>query len=154
MPTTLGAAHRQRMNSNTIDTTVQAHLDAVGRLYGAYGNGDIEAVLAELDDDVDWAAEAATGNVPWYGPHHGKHDVPRFFEAIGSNVDVTEFDLIGMSANDTDVVATIHWTYTVKSTGRKASMYMQHWWRFADGKIVFFRGSEDSAQSAAAFGQA
>ena len=30
-------------------------------------------------------------------------------------------------------------------------MYMQHWWRFAGGKIVFFRGSEDTEQSAAAF---
>jgi len=30
-------------------------------------------------------------------------------------------------------------------------MYMQHWWRFADSKVVFFRGSEDSEQSAAAF---
>jgi hypothetical protein len=31
-------------------------------------------------------------------------------------------------------------------------MYMQHWFRFAAGKIVFFRGSEDSEQSARAFG--
>jgi hypothetical protein len=30
-------------------------------------------------------------------------------------------------------------------------MYMQHWWRFADGKVVFFRGSEDTEQSATAF---
>ena len=30
-------------------------------------------------------------------------------------------------------------------------MYMQHWLRFAGGKIVFFRGSEDTEQSAAAF---
>ena len=30
-------------------------------------------------------------------------------------------------------------------------MHMQHWWRFADGKIVFFRGSEDTEQSASAF---
>ena len=45
-------------------------------------------------------------------------------------------------------------TYTVKATGKSASMYMQHWWRFADGKIVFFRGSEDSEQSARAFGKA
>lgn len=56
-----------------------------------------------------------------------------------------------MTSNETDVVSTIHWTYTVKATGKSASMYMQHWWRFADGKIVFFRGSEDSAQSVAAF---
>jgi hypothetical protein len=32
-------------------------------------------------------------------------------------------------------------------------MYMQHWWRFAGGKIVFFRGSEDTEQSTAAFSQ-
>jgi hypothetical protein len=31
------------------------------------------------------------------------------------------------------------------------AVYLQHWWRFADGKIVFFRGSEDTAQSEAAF---
>jgi hypothetical protein len=31
------------------------------------------------------------------------------------------------------------------------AMHMQQWWRFADAKIVFFRGSEDTEQSAAAF---
>jgi len=139
------------MSTTTSDTTVQAHLDAVGRLYAAYGNADMDAVLAELADDVDWAAEAAGTSVPWYGPHRGKREVPRFFEAIGASVDITEFDIIGMAASDTDVVATVHWTYTVKATGKSASMYMQHWWRFQDGRIVFFRRSEDSAQSVAAF---
>jgi hypothetical protein len=31
------------------------------------------------------------------------------------------------------------------------AMTMQHLWRFASGKIVFFRGAEDTEQSAAAF---
>ena len=126
-------------------------ISAIQRLYAAYGRGDIDGVLAELADDVDWAAEAASTNVPWYGTYHGRQEVPRFFEAIGANVDVSEFDIVGMTSNDTDVVATVHWTYTVKATGRTASMFMQHWWRFADGRIVFFRGSEDSEQSAAVF---
>jgi hypothetical protein len=64
---------------------------------------------------------------------------------------VTQFEVVGLASNDTDVIATIRWSYTVKATGKTASMYMQHWWRFADGKIVFFRGSEDSDQSARAF---
>ena len=126
-------------------------IEAVQRLYAAYGRGDVDAVLAELADDVDWAAEAASTSVPWYGAYRGKSDVPRFFKEIGSNVDVTEFALVGCTSNETDVVATIHWSYTVHATGKTAAMYMQHWWRFADGKIVFFRGSEDSEQSAAAF---
>jgi ketosteroid isomerase-like protein len=126
-------------------------IQAVQRLYAAYGQQDMAAVLAELADDVDWAAEASGTAVPWWGSYRGKDEVPRFFKEIGTNVDVTEFEIVGLTANDTDVVATIHWTFTVHATGKTASMYMQHWWRFAGGKIYFFRGSEDTAQSAAAF---
>jgi ketosteroid isomerase-like protein len=135
-------------------TTVTGNLqniEAVQRLYAAFERGDIDGVLVDLDDDVDWAAEAASGNVPWYGSFRGRTSVPAFFAAIGSNVDISEFDIIGFTANDTDVVTTVHWTYTVHATGKTASMYMQHWWRLADGRIVFFRGSEDTEQSAAAF---
>lgn len=126
-------------------------VDAVRRLYAAYGRGDIDAVLAELADDVDWAAEAASTSVPWFGSHRGKDAVPRFFSEIASNVEVTEFAPISFTSNETDVIVTIHWAYTVNATGKTAAMYMQHWWRFAGGKIDFFRGSEDTEQSAAAF---
>lgn len=139
------------MSEHTNSTPSDPKIAAVQRLYAAYGRGDIEAVLAELSDDVDWAAEASGTSVPWWGAFHGKGEVPRFFKEIVTNVDVTEFDLIGFASSESDVVATIHWTFTVRATGKTASMYMQHWWRFADGKIAFFRGSEDTAQSAAAF---
>jgi uncharacterized protein len=126
-------------------------IDAVRRLYAAYGRQDVDAVLAELADDVDWAAEAASTSVPWYGAYRGKAEVPGFFEEIGANVEVSEFTPVSFTSNDTDVIVTVHWAYTVNATGKRAEMFMQHWWRFADGKIVFFRGSEDTEQSAAAF---
>jgi ketosteroid isomerase-like protein len=138
------------MSDNTHSTS-DPKIAAVQRLYAAYGRADVDGVLAELSDDVDWAAEAAGTSVPWWGNFRGTSEVPRFFKEIASNVEVTEFDLVSFTSNDTDVVAIVHWTFTVNATGKTASMYMQHWWRFADGKIVFFRGSEDSAQSAAAF---
>jgi hypothetical protein len=137
--------------SEHTNTNPDLKIEAVQRLYAAYGRGDVDAVLAELADDVDWAAEAAGTSVPWWGNFRGKAEVPQFFKEIGSNIDVTEFDLVSLTSNDTDVVATIHWTFTVNATGKTASMYMQHWWKFTGGKIVFFRGSEDTAQSAAAF---
>lgn len=124
---------------------------AVQNLYAAYGRGDIGAALAELAEDVDWAAVAAGDGAPWYGEFHGKAAVPAFFAAIAEHVDVTQFDVLGMTSNDTDVIATVQWSFTVRSTGRSAQMYMQHWWRFADGKIVLFRGSEDSDQTVRAF---
>lgn len=132
-------------------TNSDSHIASVQRLYAAYQARDLDAVLAELADDVDWAAEAAGSAVPWYGSFRGKEQVPQFFAAIKKNVDTTRFELVGIAANETDVYSTIQWAYTVHATGRSTSMYMQHWWRFADGKIVFFRGSEDSGQSIAAF---
>jgi uncharacterized protein len=137
--------------NDSLNSTSDPKIEAIQRLYEAYGRSDIDGALAELADDVDWAAEAASTSVPWYGPFRGKAEVPRFFKEIGSNVDVTEFSVLSLTSNETDVVATIRWAYTVHSTGKEAAMYMQHWWRFANGKVVFFRGSEDTEQSVAAF---
>jgi uncharacterized protein len=137
--------------TTTTNTNTDPKIESVQRLYAAYGRGDVDAVLADLADDVDWAAEASGDAVPWWGPHLGKQEIPRFFEEIGSNVDVTKFDVVSLTSNEHNVIATVHWTFTVKATGKEASMYMQHWWRFADDKIVFFRGSEDTEQSARAF---
>ena len=131
--------------------TSDPKIAAIQRLYEAYGSGDIDGVVAELADNVDWAAEAASTSVPWYGNYRGKGEVPRFFKEIGANVEITEFSLLSFASNDTDVIVAVHWAYTVNATGKRAAMHMQHWFRFADGKIVFFRGSEDSEQSAAAF---
>ena len=138
------------MSENTF-INADPKLEAVQRLYAAYGRGDFDAVLAELADDVDWAAEAAGRSVPWWGNFRGKDEVPRFFKEIAANVDVTEFELVALTSNDSDVVAVVHWTYTVRATGKTVAMYMQHWFRFGDGKIAFFRGSEDTNQSAKAF---
>ena len=77
--------------TDTHQPTPDPKIEAVQRLYAAYGRGDVDAVLAELADDVDWAAEAASTSVPWYGSYRGKGEVPRFFKEIGANVDVTEF---------------------------------------------------------------
>ena len=149
MPGSWTLAHRDGMTNNT--TATDPKIESVQRLYDSYGRGDVDGVLAELADDVDWAAEAAGTAVPWWGAYRGKAEVPGFFKEIASNIEITEFSILGYTSNDTDVVATVHWTFTVQATGKSASMYMQHWWRFADGAIVWFRGSEDTEQSAAAF---
>src|SRR5256885_16199207 len=100
------------MSDNT-QTKSDPKLDAIQRLYAAYGRGDVDAVLAELADDVDWAAEASGTSVPWWGPYRGKSEVPRFFKEIGSDVDVTSFDLVAMACHATDVVATLPRSLTV-----------------------------------------
>ena len=126
---------------------------ATMRMYDALGRGDIEAILTELADDVDWVSvsETPSPTVPWYGSYRGKDDVPRFFKEIVSSVDITEFTPLTYTSNDTDAMVAIRWTFTVKATGKSASLHMQHWWRFADGKVVAVRTAEDTQQTAATF---
>jgi ketosteroid isomerase-like protein len=146
-------------STDTLDTTAAGDpkVAAVQRLYAAFGRGDIASVLAELAEDVDWAAEAAGTGAPWYGSFRGRDRVPGFFAAIAATIDIEQFDVIGLNTGGSgseDVIATVWWAFTVKATGRRAEMYMQHWWRVAEDRIVFFRGSEDSAQTVAALAPA
>ena len=126
---------------------------AVQRMYEALGRGDIDAILAEVADDVDWVSVATNGSasVPWYGSYQGRAEVKRFFKEIGSNVQITEFSPLSFTSNDTDVMVALVWSITVHATGKSVTLPMQHWFRFADGKIVVVRTAEDSEQTAAAF---
>lgn len=137
--------------TNTTLTSTDPKILAVQNLYDSYVRADLDGALADVSDAIDWAAEASSSSAPWYGRRHGKAGVVAFFQAIAENVSIHQFDIETITSNDTDVIAVVKWSFTVNATGRSASMYMQHWWRFADGKIVFFRGSEDSEQTAAAF---
>ncbi len=95
-------------------------IDAVQRIYEAYGRGDIEAVLAEVSDDVDWAPVAASTSAPWYGSHPSKGNVPRFFKEIGTSIEVTEFTPLSFTSNETEVIAATHWSFKVIATGSRA----------------------------------
>jgi uncharacterized protein len=126
---------------------------AIQRVYEAFGRGDVDAVVAEVADDVDWVSVTATGSatVPWYGSYQGRSEVPRFFKEIGSNVQVTEFSPLSFTSSETDVMVALVWGITVHATGKSITLPMQHWFRFANGKIAVVRTAEDSEQTAAAF---
>ncbi len=128
-------------------------IEAVQRMYEALGRGDTEAIVAELADEVDWVAVTEQGSalVPWYGSYQGKAEVARFFKEIGSNVQITEFAPLSFTSNETDVMVALRWGILVNATGKSATLPMQHWFRFANDKVVFVRSSEDSEQTAAAF---
>ena len=70
-----------------------------------------------------------------------------FFEGIGSALDVLEFDPQSFAANDSEVMTFIRFRVAAKATGKEAAMNLHHYWRFRDGKVEYYRGSEDTAQT-------
>jgi ketosteroid isomerase-like protein len=127
--------------------SAEDNLATVKGIYEAFGAGDVEAILAQLTDDVDWAADAASDAAPWWGPHNGKDQVPNFFAALGENTEVSEFEPVGFAANDDEVMVFLRFSFTVTATGKSGSSNLHHYWRFRDGKVDYYRGSEDTLQT-------
>ena len=126
------------------------NLHTVQAIYEAFGKGDVDAILANVTDDVDWATEAASKDAPWYGPRKGKDGVASFFMDIAGAMDVLEFRPLSFAANGDEVMAFLEFRMASKATGREAAMHLQHYWRLRDGKVAYYRGAEDTAQVVAA----
>jgi ketosteroid isomerase-like protein len=129
--------------------SADVNIKTIAQVYEAFGRGDVAAILDAVTDDVDWAAEAASSAAPWYGVRHGKDGVAAFFTAFGSAMEVLEFTPVSYAANDTDVLTVVRFRVRSRSTGKTASMNLHHFFTFREGKIAYYRGSEDSAQTEA-----
>jgi len=127
-----------------------AHVKTIRMIYEAFGRGDVQAVLDALTDDVDWATETSSTAAPWYGVRHGKQGVASFFEAFGSTMEVQEFNPYAFATNATEVHTVVHCRATSRVTGKAIDHDLHHYFRFEDGKIAFYRGTEDTAQTEAA----
>jgi ketosteroid isomerase-like protein len=127
--------------------SADANIKTITGVYEAFGRGDVAAILDAVTDDVDWAAEAASSAAPWYGVRHGKDAVAAFFSDFGSAMEVEDFTPVSLAANDTDVLTVVRFRAQSRSTGRIAQMNLHHYFRFRDGKIAYYRGTEDTAQT-------
>ena len=129
--------------------SADANIKTIAEVYQAFGRGDVTAILDAVTDDVDWAAEAASSGAPWYGVRHGKDAVAAFFSDFGSTMEVEEFTPVSLATNDTDVLTVVRFQARSRSTGRTAEMNLHHYFKFRDGKIAYYRGTEDTAQTEA-----
>ncbi len=125
------------------------NVKTIEAVYDAFSRGDVAAILDVVTDDVDWASETTSTVAPWYGPHRGKAAVAEFFEAFGGSMEVEEFTPIVYAANDTDVLTVVRFRVKARSTGRRSAMDLHHLFTFHDGKIAYYRGTEDTAQTEA-----
>jgi ketosteroid isomerase-like protein len=125
-------------------------IKTIAQLYEAFGRGDVATILGAVTDDVDWATETASAAAPWYGARHGKDAVADFFTAFGSTMEIEDFTPVSFAANDTDVLTVVRCRARSRSTGKPIAMDLHHLFKFRDGKIAYYRGTEDTAQVEAA----
>jgi ketosteroid isomerase-like protein len=62
-------------------------------------------------------------------------------------MEVEEFTPVYFAANETDVLTVVRFRAKSRRTGKTAAMDLHHFFRFRDGKIAYYRGTEDTAQT-------
>ena len=124
--------------------------DIVKALYDAFGKGDVPAVLAAFDPEIQWREAEnflyADGN-PYVGPQAVAEGV---FQRIVS--DVENFAVLPerfVEGGDT-VVVEGRYRGTMKATGKPLDTQFAHVWQLRDSKVVRFQQYTDTKQWAEA----
>jgi len=128
------------------------HVADVQSIYAAFGRGDVQSILELCADDVTWGIDSvAEREVGPYGIFRGKEGVAKFFAAWGEVADFHRFEPSDFQAMGDHVYNTLSYEVTVKATGKKVSNTSPQHWTFANGKLVRWRGYEDTAKTRDAF---
>ena len=126
----------------------QENLEVVRRMYDAFSQGDIETVLGQMDEGIEWnEAENfpyADGN-PYVGPQAVLEGVFMRLgeEWEGFKVVPNEF----LDAGD-HVVALGTYSGNYKATGAGVRAQFAHVWGLREGKVVSFQQYTDTKQFA------
>jgi ketosteroid isomerase-like protein len=128
-----------------------SNLETVQAIYDAFGQGNVPAILDQLDEAVEWERPGAGHGVPWLKPGRGKAHVGQFFASLAV-VDISKFVPVNLLAGGNQVVAVIDIELTVKATGQAVRDEELHLWTFGpDGKVSSFHHVVDTAQHVAAY---
>ena len=129
-------------------STASPHVATLNALYGAFGRGDVPAILDACTDDTRWSVNAlGTPSPPWWGSFNGKQEVVGFFEALGESLHFEAFVPVAFLGDGSQVAVRIEAAIVVRATGKRVAMEEVHWWTFdARGKVAGLRIFEDSKQ--------
>jgi uncharacterized protein len=113
----------------------QSSTDLVSGLYEAFGRGDVPALLAALDENVEWSVPE---NLPHGGDAHGRDAVGGFFQGIGEKWDGLTVDVEDIVASGDRVVVLANIHGPLRSTGEEATYQAAHVWTVQGDTAVRF----------------
>jgi hypothetical protein len=128
-----------------------ANIQCVHNLYAAFARLDLSAILATLEENVDWFFVGQPDVIPYAGVRHGREDVLNFFILLVKTVEVLAFGPLEVRAFADNVLVLGHEKVKVRATGKVFETDWAHLFTLSQGKIVRLRGFYDTATMAAAF---
>jgi uncharacterized protein len=120
----------------------QQNLEVVHSVYAAFGRGDLEGLLAQLDPNVTWRTPGAP-TLPTAGLRHGVAQVREFFGLLLNTFDLQDFRPADFLAQGDKVVVLGTSREGPKGTGRLVDFRWVHVFTLRSGKIVEFEEPAD-----------
>jgi ketosteroid isomerase-like protein len=130
--------------------TIQENKKLVMQGYQKFQAQDIEGLMANLADDIDWIG-VESEYLPFSGIYHGKQEVMRYFSMLAQAQDVVRFEPIEMIAEGDKVVVSGESEWTVRATGRSYVNPWVHIFTIRDGKVARFQQFNDTAAAERAY---
>lgn len=122
----------------------QEGVEVAKRTYEAFARGDVPAVLANFDPNVEW--HAAEG-LPWGGQHNGPQAVAEnVFGALMAAVDGFALNIDRFLDAGEYVVALGRYSGQGRQSGKPLDASFAHVWELDDGKLKRFLHYTDTAQ--------
>lgn len=124
-------------------------LETVQAAYAAFGRGDIPALLALLDEDVEWRF-CGDSLAPYTGRRVGRDAVAQWFGQVAQSDEIKIFEPQEfLAAPDHVAVIGFERTRALPGGGSFDTDWV-HVWQVADGRITRFFGMYDSEAAAKA----
>ncbi len=120
--------------------------------YAAFQRQDIPALLASLDEDVQWQAVIGTeGVVPTSGLRRGRAAVGEFFQQLAGSTRFDAFEPREFISEGDQVAVIGRYNGTAIPTNKKFESEWVMVFTLRNGKVVRFREYADSRALARAF---
>lgn len=121
--------------------------------YAAFLRGDVNAILAMVDDNVDWHGVIGTeGVLPQAGRRHGRAAVAEFFRQVAESTNFEAFEPREFIAQGDRVAVLGHYTGTTNPSGQRFASDWAMIFDIRNGRFVRFREFTDSAQIVRVYG--
>lgn len=130
-------------------------LATITAIYEAFGKGDIPTILGHMADDVQWEAwadnTAQKAGVPWLQARQGKEGVLAFFQYLGTQMQVKDFQVLSIMDGGNQVAVEFVIEVDLPALGTQYRDEEIHLWSLnAAGKVTRLRHYTDTAKHIAA----
>jgi len=129
----------------------QENIALVQRMYEAFARGDIQTIVENLTDDVEWIAEGPS-SVAYFGTMKGPAEVKsKFFGGLASTQEDMKLTPEDFIAQGDGVAMFGRYSAKVKATGKRFDAALAHLFKIRNGKVSKFVNLGDTAAVAEAY---